>query len=122
MLFGVAITPEEQLQYGAKAGILIPLNDLIEKYGVEYKGMAQEVDYIRPATTALDGYLMNAFTYNDCQDANGRLLIDDNGKVWAPHVTADWREGLRWMNKLYREGLQTRLVLPRSSKICRQSS
>jgi putative aldouronate transport system substrate-binding protein len=182
VLFGVAVSPEEQLQYGAEAGILIPLNNLIDKYGLEFKKMSNEVDYIRPAVTSpdgniyalpqvnecyhcmtsqklwinrfwlenlgldmpetteefyqtlkafkendpngngvqdeialsgattswrtnLDGYLMNAFTYNDSQDPNGRLMIDENGTVWAPYVTEEWRDGLRWINKLYNEGL-----------------
>ena len=55
VLFGVSVTPEEQLQYGADAGILIPLNDLIDKYGIEFKKMAAEVDYINPAVTSPDG-------------------------------------------------------------------
>lgn len=45
--------------------------------------------------------LMNAFTY-----WNKNLALDENGeKVYAPYTTEGWKEGLLYMNDLYREGL-----------------
>ncbi len=60
--------------------------------------------------TNIDGFLMSAFTYNNgrgftASDSTARLMVDDNGKVWAPYMTKDWQEGLRYIKKLYDEGL-----------------
>lgn len=43
---------------------------------------------------------MNAFTY---QDANGLYVKDD--KVIAAYTTPAWRDGIRYLNKLSKEGL-----------------
>ncbi|WP_248923948.1 extracellular solute-binding protein [Paenibacillus hamazuiensis] len=48
----------------------------------------------------VDQFIMNAFTY---QDSNGLYVKDD--KVVAAFTTQDWRDGIRYLNKLYREGL-----------------
>lgn len=48
-----------------------------------------------------DGFLMNPFIYND---GNNRLILE-NGKVSAAFTDPAWREGLRYMNRLYSEGL-----------------
>jgi len=45
-------------------------------------------------------YLMNSFIYT-----NGTKLNAENGKLHAPFVTNEWREGLRYMHKLVKEGL-----------------
>ena len=50
---------------------------------------------------ALDGFLMNAFTY--C-DADTYLAIE-NGDLVYTATTEAYREGLRFLNKLYTEGL-----------------
>lgn len=69
-------------------------------------GKADEV----PLTTAgkkemwgggLDAYLMNAFIYND---ATTYMYMDNGGIKFSPNQEA-WREGLRFINKLYAEGL-----------------
>ena len=187
VFFGTNMNESEQLQYGVNDGVFIPLNDLIDKYGVEIKKMFDEVDYIKPSITApdgniyglpqvnecyhcmfsqklwinrfwldnlglemptttdefyevlkafkekdpngngiadeiplsgavdnwhtnIDGFIMNAFTYNNSEGftfspTDARLMVDGKGKVWAPYVTEEWRDGLRYLNKLYREGL-----------------
>ena len=67
-------------------------------------GKADEVPFTGATTgwnTTLDGYLMNPFEYNDARD---RLYLD-GGTVVAAFTTDGWRDGLRWMNRLYAEGL-----------------
>lgn len=51
--------------------------------------------------TSLDLYIMNAFTYDDAKD---RLIIRD-GRIEVVYDDPEWREGLRFMNRLYEDGL-----------------
>lgn len=48
----------------------------------------------------VDGFLMNSFVY--CN--NDRLMVED-GKISFVGTTEEYREGLRYLNRLYREGL-----------------
>ena len=58
------------------------------------------------AGTQIDGFIMNAFTYNDPANANAkRMRINDEGKVEASFTDEAYREGLRFLNRLYEEGL-----------------
>ena len=70
-------------------------------------GKADEVPF-SGATTGwhayVDGFLMNPFVYNDGED---RLVLD-NGTVSAAFTTPEWRDGLRYMNRLVSEGLLDR--------------
>ena len=47
---------------------------------------------------------MNPFVYNDGEDR----LIRDDGTVSAAFTTPEWRDGLRYMNRLVSEGLLDR--------------
>ncbi|TFE29088.1 extracellular solute-binding protein [Cohnella luojiensis] len=167
------------MTYG-KQGVLIPLNDLIEKYAPNLKAMMEKKPYLTEAMTAPDGniygiprlnecyhctfsqkywmnkewldkvglpvptttdelytvlkafktkdpngngkadeipltgapnksvwngnidaFLMNSFIYND----NDKYLTLTDGKVdFAPNKP-EWKEGLAFMHKLYKEGL-----------------
>ncbi|MGG4032086.1 ABC transporter substrate-binding protein [Paenibacillus cisolokensis] len=49
----------------------------------------------------IDAFLMNAFIYND----NNKYLIVENGKVSFAANQEGWKQGLAYMNKLYKEGL-----------------
>lgn len=49
----------------------------------------------------IDGFLMCAFTYNDSRN---RIIIDD-GELKVTFNTPEWREGLKYIKKLYDEGL-----------------
>ncbi|TLS54116.1 extracellular solute-binding protein [Paenibacillus antri] len=49
----------------------------------------------------IDGFLMNAFIYNNSED----YFTLENGKVDIAANKEQWREGLRYLNKLYAEGL-----------------
>ena len=54
----------------------------------------------------VDGFLMNAFVYSHGNLAGGemRMFIED-GQITAAFAEPGWREGLRYMNDLYSEGL-----------------
>lgn len=51
--------------------------------------------------TDVSGFLMNPFILND---GNDRLNLV-NGKLEPAYVQEGWREGLRYLNRLYQEGL-----------------
>ncbi|MGW1345504.1 ABC transporter substrate-binding protein [Kribbella sp. NPDC002412] len=71
-------------------------------------GKADEI----PMTTdvqdsSLIAYLMNAFAYDPVGANNGvrSLLTLDGDKVVTPVTSAAWKEGLKYINSLYKEGL-----------------
>ena len=50
--------------------------------------------------------LMNSFVFWNNGIVNGGLSLDEDGKtVIAPFTTEGWRDGLRYLNDLYKEGL-----------------
>ena len=49
-------------------------------------------------------FTMNAFVYVDWR----RINVDENGKLWSPIVTEQFRDGLRYQHQLYAEGLWDR--------------
>ncbi|MCR5559750.1 MAG: extracellular solute-binding protein [Schwartzia sp.] len=50
--------------------------------------------------------LMNSFVFWNGGGVNGGLALDKDGKtVIAPFVSEEWRDGLRYMNDLYKEGV-----------------
>ncbi|WP_020388443.1 extracellular solute-binding protein [Kribbella catacumbae] len=70
-------------------------------------GKADEI----PMTTdvqdsSLMGFLMNAFAYNPVGGNSNRSLLALNGdKVVTPVNSDAWKEGLKYINSLYKEGL-----------------
>ncbi|MEV0291020.1 ABC transporter substrate-binding protein [Kribbella sp. NPDC050820] len=71
-------------------------------------GKADEI----PMTTdvqdsSLIAYLMNAFAYDPVGANNGvrSLVTLDGDKVVTPVTSAAWKEGLKYINSLYKEGL-----------------
>lgn len=50
-------------------------------------------------------YIINAFVEYD----KSTIFNVKNGKVWSPVATAEWREALKYMNKLVSEGLMSDL-------------
>jgi len=50
----------------------------------------------------IDDFLINAFIYNDTRD---RLTVDNNGRVDVIYNKAEYREALRYINGLVRDGL-----------------
>lgn len=53
-ILGGGITQEEQMIYGSK-GSFLPLNDMIDKYGVEMKKMFSALTYVQGEITTPDG-------------------------------------------------------------------
>jgi len=53
--------------------------------------------------TTADNFIMNSFEYNSGA-RNGWLALD-NGKVYAAYTTNGWKEGLKYLKRLYSEGL-----------------
>lgn len=171
------IDTTQVMNYG-KQGIFIPLNDYIEKYGVEVKKLFNDMEYVKnlltfpdgkiysmpyvnqcyhcsmaqkmwiykpwleklnldmPTTTddfyevlkvfhdkdpngngkkdevplaganngwfsEIDGFLMCPFVYND---GRNRMIIKD-GNLDVTFNKPEWKEGLKYMHKLYKEGL-----------------
>ncbi|MCR8632257.1 extracellular solute-binding protein [Paenibacillus radicis (ex Xue et al. 2023)] len=197
MNFGVSNT--QQLSNG-KQGIFIPLNKLIEKYGVEikkvftkfrtvkeditssdgniyslprvaecyqcsmgqklwlYKPWLDKLNLKVPTTpeelylvlkafkekdpngngkadeiplsgsiggdhTTIDEFLMNAFVLNSVSGTGGGFSITDgqhmyvnNGKIEASFVQPGWKEGLKYLNKLYTEKLLDQQSLTQNLK------
>jgi putative aldouronate transport system substrate-binding protein len=54
IIMNFAISPTQQLIYGQQ-GVFLPLNELIDKYGVETKKLFQRYPNIKNATSAPDG-------------------------------------------------------------------
>ena len=176
----------DQLQILANQGLLLPLDDYIDEYGVEFKQVYEAYPQIEDLITMLDGkiyglphvndcyhcsmaqkmwvyqpwldklglevpttteefyqmlkafkeqdpngngqadeiplsgtvftnggwhspideFLMNSFVYNDLVTPNGaRHLMLEDGTIKASFTQDGWREGLRYLHKLYSEGL-----------------
>ncbi len=176
----------DQVQILANQGLLLPLNDYIDQYGVEFKKVYEAYPQIEDLITMLDGkiyglphvndcyhcsmsqkmwvyqpwldklglevpttteefyqmlkafkeqdpngngeadeiplsgtvftnggwhspidqFLMNSFVYNDLVTPNGgRSLILEDGTVKAAFTEPGCQEGLKYLNKLYSEGL-----------------
>ncbi|MBD2870850.1 ABC transporter substrate-binding protein [Paenibacillus arenilitoris] len=68
-------------------------------------GKADEVPYSTSSDGTwgggVDTFLMNAFIYNDA----GRYLSVNEGKVAYSAAQPEWKEGLKYLNKLFTEGL-----------------
>ncbi len=63
-----------------------------------------EIPFLSPKSGwhhELDGFLMNAFCYSDA----ATKVAAENGKVVYTPAKDEYREGLRYINKLYKEGL-----------------
>lgn len=175
---GCNLSEADQVKYGSQ-GIFIPLNDLIEKYSVDFKAAMESSELLPEAITAPDGNIYSLPQINECfhcfypakvymnqewlknvgkeaptttdefyevlkafkeQDANGNgdpndeipmmgadggwytdpysFLLNsfvywdgargyalNNGKIEFVANTEEFREGLRYINKLVSEGL-----------------
>lgn len=54
--------------------------------------------------SSIDSFLMNSFVYNPMYGTTKRLYVQD-GKLDVSFTNPEWKEGLKYMNKLYSEGL-----------------
>ena len=53
----------------------------------------------------LDLFFMNSFLYNPGEDATGPWLILQDGQVTPVYNTPEWKEGLKYLHRLYAQGL-----------------
>ncbi|HEX5913099.1 MAG TPA: extracellular solute-binding protein, partial [Rubrobacter sp.] len=53
----------------------------------------------------LDLFFMNSFIYNPGEDAAGPWLILQEGQVTPIYNTPQWKEGLKYLQRLYAQGL-----------------
>ncbi|WBQ03203.1 ABC transporter substrate-binding protein [Kribbella sp. CA-293567] len=70
-------------------------------------GKADEIPMVTDVQdSTLMGYLMNAFAYNPVGgNSNRSLLALDGDKVVTPVNSDAWKEGLKYINSLFKEGL-----------------
>ena len=70
-------------------------------------GIADEIPLVGGKGWIMDPVmvLMNAFTYYTGGFYNHMMCADDDGKVYAQYLTDGFKEGLKYLNKLYSEGL-----------------
>lgn len=130
----LAQIPEEVLAAVTVNGqiVAIPKNREIGRYGLSYRTDWAEAVGITSAPKTIDDVynMMYAFTYND-PDGNGQQdtygmemtkytgpwdiiqtwfgvgngWVDQNGDLVPVHETAEYKEALDWMRKIYAEGL-----------------
>lgn len=69
-------------------------------------GKADEIPMLGSITRRQDikQWVMSAFIYNDPSGTVERLISTD-GKLSVAYNTPEWRDGIRYLNKLYTEGL-----------------
>ncbi|GIO59738.1 ABC transporter substrate-binding protein [Paenibacillus cineris] len=65
VIMGLNISPSQQMIYGSQ-GAFLPLNDLIEKQGLQTKKMFQDNPEIKSMITAIDGNIYALPEVNDC--------------------------------------------------------
>lgn len=82
VFFGVGITREEELTYG-REGVFLPLENLIDKWGVETKKMFEEVPYLRKSITTPDTHIYTLPQVNQCYHC---IYAQ---KLWVNHVWLD---------------------------------
>ena len=70
-------------------------------------GLADEIPLVGHTSWTGDviNILMNSFTYYPSSDSASDLCSDDDGNLYLPYRLEEYREGLRYINKLYSEGL-----------------
>lgn len=70
-------------------------------------GIADELPFVGAKTSWSDviGIIMNAFTYYPSTWSGAALCATDDGQIYVPYQTEEFKEGLRFLNKLYTEGL-----------------
>ncbi|MBT2287685.1 ABC transporter substrate-binding protein [Paenibacillus albidus] len=78
------VTPEQQALYGQQ-GVLLPLNDYIDKYGVNTKKMFAESPLVKPTITSADGNIYALPAPNECYHCSMRQ------KLW---IYEPWLEKL----------------------------
>ncbi|MFH5185012.1 extracellular solute-binding protein [Paenibacillus sp. TAB 01] len=65
VFLGLNVKPVQQALYG-KDGVFLPMNRLIEQYGVETKRVLEQAAYAKEVITAPDGNIYSLPLVNDC--------------------------------------------------------
>ena len=73
-------------------------------------GTADEIPML--GANAIIDYVINAFIYYE----EAHPYNVENGKVYAPYITDEYREALKWLNKMCAEGLYSDLSFTVTSK------
>ncbi|MFC5464581.1 ABC transporter substrate-binding protein [Lederbergia graminis] len=69
-------------------------------------GKADEIPFAAATTgwnSQIDNFLMNSFVYTN--KATNSYMMLENGKIDVSFTQPGWKEGLKFMNRLYEEGL-----------------
>jgi putative aldouronate transport system substrate-binding protein len=100
VFFGADLTMEEQMLYGSQ-GILVPLNDLIEKWAPETKKLFATIPWYKKAVTAPDGNIYALPQIDECFHCTYGQKMWIN-KTWLdklglkmPTTTEEFRNVLR---------------------------
>jgi putative aldouronate transport system substrate-binding protein len=99
-----------------KLGLQVPTTtDELEKVLLAFKekdpngnGKADEIPWSGAQTgswhAALDQFIMNSFVYNSSLGTVEHMYMED-GKIKMAYAEPGWKEGIIYLNKLYKEGL-----------------
>lgn len=71
-------------------------------------GIADEIPFVGFKNSSwgdVIGIIMNSFTYYPATWSGAALCATDDGEIYVPYQTEEFKEGLRFLNKLYTEGL-----------------
>ncbi|UQZ82452.1 Lipoprotein LipO precursor [Paenibacillus konkukensis] len=84
VIVGFGVSPAQQMVYGQQ-GIFLPLNKLIDQFGVETKQIFEKYPEIKQATTAPDGQIYSLSTI----DRNPHTMLPQ--KMW---INTEWLKKL----------------------------
>jgi putative aldouronate transport system substrate-binding protein len=71
-------------------------------------GRKDEIPFVGTLTAYASeplAFLINAFVYYPLRSSGNDFLNVTNGKLWTPFTTEEYREAMRYISRLYREGL-----------------
>ncbi|OMF52233.1 ABC transporter substrate-binding protein [Paenibacillus rhizosphaerae] len=74
VIMSMNVTPEQQALYGEQ-GVILPLNDYIEKYGLNTKKMFEESPLVKPTITSADGNIYALPAPNECYHCSMRQKL-----------------------------------------------
>ncbi|MEQ4206788.1 extracellular solute-binding protein [Actinopolymorpha sp. B17G11] len=97
----INFSPAQQMLYGSQ-GMFIPLNELIEDYGAEIKGMFKDYPDVKDLITANDGNIYTMPYVNDCFHCNCGIQRMWINKAWldklglgVPETLDEFEEALK---------------------------
>lgn len=86
VFYGMSIKPNFESQYGVDQQIFLPLNDLIEEHGINFKNnVFNKFDWVKGRLSCVDGNIYALPTWNDCYHCNHAL------KYW---INTEWLQKL----------------------------